>query len=109
MPKFEWLILHKRYAAVQCWNRNSTPNNTHFIRMSILGDEEEVLCFKDIFEMTIENVLYMVRYLKNIYKDNLYVLDEYGTELEDPRGVVQHGRSYRGKRKQAYIIKVILN
>ena len=102
MHKFEWLNLHKRYVASQCWNRNSPPNNRHFIRMSIFGGEEEVLCFKDIFEMTIENVLHMVRYLRSVYKDNLYILDDYGVELEDPRGVVLHGRSYKCKRKHGY-------
>ena len=99
MHKFEWAKLRKRYDAFQCWKRNSTPNNRNFIRVRILGNGEEVLCFKDISEMTIENVLHIVRYITDSYKDDLYVVDEYGTELSNSRSVVQHGRSYRCRRR----------
>ena len=99
MYKFEWANLRKRYTAAECWRRNGMPNNRCFIRINITGNGEEVMCFRDVSEMTIQNVLYMVRYLTNTYKDDLYVVDEYGTELDDPQSVVQHGRTYRSKRR----------
>ena len=99
MYKFGLANLRKRYAAAECWRRNSTPNNRCFIRMSIPGNGEEVHCFRDASEMTIQNTLYMVRYLTNTHRDNLYVFNDYGTELEDPRSVMQHGLSYRCKRR----------
>ena len=99
MNRFELKNLRKRYVAAQCWKRNSTPNNHHFIRISFPAIGEEVLCFKDATELTVENVLHMVRYLTNSYKDELYLVDEHGAELVDPLSAVQHGRSYRCKRR----------
>ena len=100
MYKFDWVNLRKRYVADQCWTRNnSIPNNRNFIRVSVPGSGEEILCFRDTSEMTVENALHMVRYLTKSYKDHLYIVDEHGKELMNPQTDVQHGRTYRCKRR----------
>ena len=80
-------------------NTHSSSNNRNFIRLTILGRGEEIICFNDIYEMTIKHVLYSVRYLARIYNDELYIVDEHGKELTNYLENVQHGRSYICKRR----------
>ena len=63
----------------------------------MLGKREEIICFKDASEMTIGNVLYIVRFHRSIYNDELYLVDEHGKEHCTN---VQHGRMYICKRRQ---------
>ena len=79
-------------------------NNKYFIRVNMLGRNEEVISFKDSLEMTINNVLRIMRERTRIYIDKLYLVDEYNNELPNLNEHVQCARTYTCKRKSNIIL-----
>ena len=69
-------------------------------RCAMVESVVEIICFNDVSEMTIKQVLHMVvRYLARVYNDGLYIVDEHEKELTDFRANVQHVMTYMCKRR----------
>ena len=77
----EYKVTNIRILAYECWKRNNIANNRYFIRVKMPGKREQIICFKDSSDMTIKNVLYIIRFHSSIYNDELYVANEHGNEL----------------------------
>ena len=61
-------------------------------------DDELVLRFKNCLDITTRNVIKMMRKRTHIYKDKLYLVDEYGRELIAGQ-YLDCGRSFQCKRR----------
>lgn len=87
-----------KYKSYECWYRNkNNRKNRNFIRVITPSNKEEILSFKDN-EITVQNVVLMVRYITRVFNDKLYIIDEHSSELNDVT-ILQHGRSYLCKRR----------
>lgn len=73
-------------------------NSECHIHVHMMGCEDEVLIFDNIFEMTVENALNILRERKKLYYDELYFLDEYNRETV----ILHHGKTYFCKRRYSF-------
>ena len=93
--------VHEKY---ECRMKSSLKKNEktkRFIRIQMIGLEENILQFDDLTKMTVCNVLCEMRKRCRNINDELYLENEqYNKEELLKTANVQHGRTYICKRRQ---------
>ena len=76
-------------------------NNKCFIHLKMLAQENEVICFSNQNEMSVENALIQIKELYQLNSiSNLYLVEEqYQSEIKRQNDLV-HGKTYVCKRRE---------
>ena len=71
----------------------------YFVRIDMRGKGEDLLLiFKNVSEMSTKNTINIIRERTNIYKDKLYLVDEYGREMNKEQ-YLAYARTYECNRR----------